>query len=269
MIDVNAAAMGIPGADAGMAILVYHVVLNIDSTEGLPENDTVGAVQGHNVVVNFHIGDGGVTGDLNAVGGIGEENVIDDQFVLAAKVQSVIEVATGAPVMVNEIGAVNVAAGGLVVKNAVLALSAGGGGISVVVDVAIEDLVVAGPNGDATFGSVFDFKAVDDVVAAIDVDTDVAIGSVLSVNDSAAFNFGLEGNGSGGGTAFAEMNSPAAVVVGVGSSLNDDGRARGRETVSVHDCAAWLGRCPGIGVTARSGNIQSSTVRVNANAQTD
>ena len=151
-----------------------------------------------------------------------------------------IKVAAGASVVVNEVGAVDVAAGGLVVKNAVLPLSAGRGRISVVVDVAIEDLVVAGPNGDAALWSVFNFESVDDVVAAVDVDIDVAIGSVLPINHSAALDFRLEGNGSGGGTAFAEMNSPAAIVVGVGPSFHNDGRARRSETICVHDCPAWL-----------------------------
>src|SRR5262249_44114083 len=155
------------------------------------------AVQGHDIVVNFHVGNGGVTGHLNTIGGIGDEEVIDDKFVLAAKVQSVIEVAAGASIVVNEVGAVAVAAGALTGKNAVLSLSAGRGGVSVVMDVAIEDLVIVGPNGDAAMRSIFDFEPIDDVVAAVDIDTDVAIGSVLSIDDSAALNFGLQRNWAG------------------------------------------------------------------------
>jgi len=192
----------------------------------LPEDDAVGAVQGHDVVIDFHVGDGSVTGDLNAVGGVCDEEVIDDTFVLAAKVQAVIEIATGASVVMDIVRTVDVAAGGLVVKNAVLSLSAGRRWISVIVDVAIDDLVVAGPNGDTAMRSILNFEAVDDVVAAVDVDADVAIGSVLSINDSAALDFRLEGDWAGGGAAFAEMNSPTATVVGVGSRFDNNGRAR-------------------------------------------
>src|SRR5882757_3752223 len=170
MIDVDAAAMCVPGADAGVAVLVDDVILDIDAIEGLPEDDAIGAVIGHDVVVNFKIGDGGITGDLKAVGSVGEEDVINDNLVFAAEVQSVVQVATGAAIVVNVIGAVAVGAGHLVGINTVLTLSAGSGGISVVVDVAVEDLVVVGPNGDATFGSIFYFKAIDDIVAAVDVE---------------------------------------------------------------------------------------------------
>ena len=78
MINIDAAAMGIPGADTGMAVLVDDVVLDVDATKGLPEDDAVGAVQGKNIIVDLHIGDGGVTGDLNTVGGIGDEDIVDD-----------------------------------------------------------------------------------------------------------------------------------------------------------------------------------------------
>ena len=108
-----------------------------------------------------------------------------------------VEGAAGAAIVVNEIGAVAVAAGDFVGINAILSLSAGAGGISVVMDVAVEDLVVVSPKSDATSGSIFDFKAIDDIVAAVDVEADVTIGSVLSIDDSAAGNFGFEGNGTG------------------------------------------------------------------------
>ena len=86
VIDVDAAAMGIPGTDGVMAVLVEDVVLDVDAAEGLPKDDTVAAVVGHDVVVNFQIGNSSVTGDLNAVCGIGEEDVIEDNFVFTAKV---------------------------------------------------------------------------------------------------------------------------------------------------------------------------------------
>src|SRR5690349_20874392 len=110
-------------------------------------------------------------------------------------------------------------------------------------DVAIQDLIVISPNGDAAFRAVFDFKAVNDVVAAVDVDADVAIGSVLSINDSAAGNFGLEGNWTGGSSAFAEMNPPTAVVIGVGAGFDYDDGTGGRVAIGADNRPKWLGRC--------------------------
>ena len=85
-IDIDAAAVSVIGADGVMAVLVKDVVLDIDSVEGLPEDDSVGAVIGHDVVVNLKIGDGGITGNLKTVAGVGEEDIVDDDLVFAAKV---------------------------------------------------------------------------------------------------------------------------------------------------------------------------------------
>src|SRR5580765_5995390 len=148
---------------------------------------------------------------------------------------------TGAAVVVNVVGAEGVAAGYFVSINAVQTLSGGVGGIPVIMDVAIEDLVVVGPNGDSTFGAVFDFDAVNDVVAAVDVDTDVAIGGVLSIDNRAAGNFRLEGNWTGGGSAFAKMNSPTAIVVGVVSGFHNNDRAGGGATIRADNLSQWLG----------------------------
>src|SRR3954451_4825621 len=109
-----------------------------------------------------------------------------------------VESAAGASVMMNVIRAVTVAAGGFIGIDAVHALSAGTGGISVVVNVAVEDLVVVGPNGDSASRAIFDFKSVHDVVAAIDVDADVPIGSVLSIDHGSTGNLRLEGDWAGG-----------------------------------------------------------------------
>ena len=137
------------------------------------------------------------------------------------------------------------------------------------VNVAIEDLVVAGPDGNSAFRSVFDFKAVDDIVVAIDVEADVAIGSVSSIDDSAAGNFGLEGNGTGRGAVFVKMDSPTAAVVGVGSSFYDDGGAGRCETVRLADSSHWLRRRSGKRIISRRGNVQSCTVSVNGCERTD
>jgi len=269
VIDVDAAAVGIIGADGVMAVLVKDVVLDINSAQRLPKDDSVGAIIGDDVVVNSKIGDGVITGNLKTVAGVGEEDVIDDDLVFAAEVQSVVEGGAGVAVVVNVIGAVAVAAGAFLRINAVQTLGGGVGGISVVMDVAVEDLIIVSPNSDSAFGSIFDFKPVDDIVAAVDVEADVTIGSVLSIDDSAAGNFGLERNGTGSGSIFAEVKSPATVVVGVGTSLYDDGAAGRSETVRLYDCAERLGRCSGIGIIARRGNVQCCAVRVNDNEQAD
>ena len=180
-----------------------------------------------------------------------------------------IQGAAGAAVVVNEIGAVDVAAGHFIGINAILTLSAGVGGISIVMNVAVEDLVIVSPKSDATSGSVFDFEAIDDIVAAVDVEADVTIGSVLSINDSATWNFGLEGNRTGRGAVFAKVNSPAAIVVGVGTSLYDDGGAGRSEAIRLDDCSHRLGRCSGRRIITGRGNVQSCTVRMNGHEGTD
>jgi len=124
-------------------VLVDDIVLDIDSAEGLPKDDSIGAVVGKDVVVDFKVGDGGVAGDLKAIAGVAANDVIDNDLVFAAEVQTVVESAASAAVIVNVIGAVDVAAGAFLRINAIQTLGAGVGWISVVVDVAIEDLVTA------------------------------------------------------------------------------------------------------------------------------
>ena len=82
------------------------------------------------------------------------------------------------PVMMNGIGGVNIVAGALGGIDPVLPLSARGDGVSVVMDIAVEDLIVIGPDGDASAGPVLDLKSIDDVVTAIDKQTHVAIRGV-------------------------------------------------------------------------------------------
>ena len=159
-----------------------------------------------------------------------------------------VEVAARAAIVMYVIGAVNIATGAFVGINTVHPLSAGTGGIAVIVDVTVEDLVVAGPDGDSAVGRIFDFKPVNDVVAAVDIEADVAIGSVLSINNSATRNFRFECNGTGSGTAFAKMDSPTAVVVGVNSGLHNDDGAGSGPAVSADNGAQWLGGCPRIRV---------------------
>ena len=86
MVDIDATAMGIIGADGVMAVLVEDVVPDIDPVEGLPQDNAVGAVISHDVVVDLEVGNSGIAGDLKTVASVGEEDVIDDDFVFAAKV---------------------------------------------------------------------------------------------------------------------------------------------------------------------------------------
>ncbi len=153
-----------------------------------------------------------------------------------------VEVAAGAAVVVNEISAIDIATGVFIVIDAILALSAGTGRVSVIMDVAVEDLIVVGPNSDSTFGAVFDFETVNNIVAAIDVDADVAIGGILAVDDCPALNFGLQGDWTRRGSALAKMKSPAAVVVCVNAGFDDDGCSGGSKAVCLHNRSQWRGR---------------------------
>src|SRR5262245_30009590 len=91
VVDIDATAMGIIGADAVMAVLVEDVVPDVDAVEGLPDDDAVGAVVGHDVVVDFHIGNGVIARDLETIAGVGEENIIEDDLVLAAEIESMVQ----------------------------------------------------------------------------------------------------------------------------------------------------------------------------------
>ena len=91
MVNIDATAMGIVGADPVMAVLVEDVVSDVDTAEGLPEDDSVGTVIGDGVVVNFKIGNSGITRDLETIAGVSEEDIIDDDLVLAAKVQPMLQ----------------------------------------------------------------------------------------------------------------------------------------------------------------------------------
>ena len=53
-------------------------------------------------------------------------------------------------------------------------------------DVAVEDLIVIGPDRDATLRAVLDFKSVDEVIIAINGKADIPIRGILSINDGAS-----------------------------------------------------------------------------------
>src|SRR5262249_34973940 len=93
------------------AVLVEDVVFDINSIEGLPEDDSASAIVGHHVVVDFHVGNSGIAGYLKTVAGVGEEDIVEDYLVIAAEVESVVQVAAGASIVMNVVGAVDIAAG--------------------------------------------------------------------------------------------------------------------------------------------------------------
>ena len=86
VIDGDAAAMGIRSIDAISGIGVEDIVFDINATQRLPENDSLRAIVGDDVIVDFEIADGGVSGDLDAGAAISHHNVIDDRFVSTAEI---------------------------------------------------------------------------------------------------------------------------------------------------------------------------------------
>ena len=111
MIYVDTAAVGIGGIDAISGIGVEDIVFDINATQRLPKNDSLGAIVRHDVIVDLEIADGGVSGDLHAGAGVSQQNVVDDDFVFTAHVQPMIKTAPSAPVVMNVIGDIAVAAG--------------------------------------------------------------------------------------------------------------------------------------------------------------
>ena len=184
MIHDDSAAMGLKGAEPIVAIAKKDVVFDIDPTQVLPEDDAIGAVEGHDIVVNFEITDSGVPCDLQPGGSIGQDYIIDDGFVLTAEIKAVIEIAAGSAIVMDVVGGINVAAGRLTGVDAVLTLVTRVGWVAVVVNVAIEDLVVITPNVDPASRPIPDLKTAYDVVAAINIYCSVAIRQVLAIDDS-------------------------------------------------------------------------------------
>ena len=178
VINIDATAVSIRGIDAVRSIGVEDIIFDINPAQGLPKNDSLGAIVGDDVIVDFEIADGGVSGDLYAGAAIGQHDVINDDLVFSTEIESMIQTVPGPSVVMNVIGGVNIAAGVLSGIDAVLPLSAGGHRISVVMDSAVDDLIVITPDRDAPVRTVLDLKSVEDVVTAVDVDTFIAVGSV-------------------------------------------------------------------------------------------
>src|ERR1041385_3374497 len=98
--------------------------------------------------------------------------------------------------------------------------------IAVMVYLAIENLV-ANPSVDVDAGfraAPGDFKPIDNVVSARNVEARGAIGGVLTVDNGLASDLRPEDNRARGGAAGAQMDPPARRVVGI-----EIGRASCRE----------------------------------------
>src|SRR6478752_1960274 len=94
-----------------------------------------------------------------------------------------IETVGGTPVVMNIVGEVDVAAGVLGRIDTVLPLSARGDGVSVVMKMAVEDLVVIAPHRDAPCRPVLDLKSIEDVVISINEKADIPTRGILAIND--------------------------------------------------------------------------------------
>ena len=128
-----------------------------------------------------------------------------------------IEIAAGASVMVNVVCGIYVIGGALAGIDAVSALGAGVGEVSIIVNIAVENLVPIGPNGDTALGAVPDFKAVDDVVTAIDINPDVTIGDVLPIEYCAPADLRAQGDRTGSCAAAAQVKPPTARIIRIDS----------------------------------------------------
>lgn len=167
-----------------------------------------------------------------------------------------VQVASGAAVMMDIIGGINVTRCTLVRIDTIPTIGAGTRRIPVIMDIAVADLVAIGPDGDSAFWAVADFKAINEIVAAIDVESDVAVRGVQSVDDGPAFGVRFQHNRSGGSATGTQMNSPAARIISVDSGQDVNCVAGTCQTVTMGYGPAGLGRCAGIGIVALGGYIQ-------------
>src|SRR5688572_1729890 len=93
-----------------------------------------------------------------------------------------IQIAPRAPVVMNVVRKVGVMARPCTGINATLAVGIGACRVSVLMNFAVDDSVVIPPNLNPTLGAALDFKSIDDVVTAVQVDGHVAIRGVLPID---------------------------------------------------------------------------------------
>src|SRR5207249_4505965 len=163
--------------------------------------------------------------------------VVDHRFILSAQVKPVIQIAARSPIVVDRVARIVIAAGALVGINPIPAIGAGAGGVAVVMDFVVDDAVAVGPNRDAAVGAVADLEPIHHIVIAVNIEALVAIRSVPSVNDGSAPDLGLQHDRAGGRPALAEVNPPAAGVVGIDPGGDVDGGASPGQTIGMGDSA--------------------------------
>src|SRR5258706_401768 len=148
VIKDDSAAVRVVGVDPKKGVFVKDVVFDVHPAQRHPQDDAFGAVIRHHVVVHLHAGHGGVAGDLQTAAGIANGHVVEDDLVVAAQIQPVVEIAARTPVVVNVVGHVRIIGVALVGIDAVPAVCAGAGGVAVGVDFVVADLVGTAPDAD-------------------------------------------------------------------------------------------------------------------------
>ena len=169
----------------------------------------------------------------------------------------------GASVVMNVVGEIGITTGVFAGIDPILASGAGAGDVAIVVNIAVENLIIIGPNGDSPFGPVPDLKSIYDVVIAVNVDAYVPVRGVLAINNRASRNLRLQNDGAGSGTAGSEVNSPAAAIVRINPCSDKNRGSRTGQAVRAGNGAKWLSRGSRVGIASLSGYIQSRATGVN------
>ena len=239
-----------------MAVLVQDIVLDIHPAQGLPQDDSTGAVPRNHVVVNFHVAHRGVARNLQAGGDVAHQDVVQHRLVGPAQIQPVIQIAARPPVVVNVVGQIDIIASALIGIDPVPAIGAAAGGIAVVMDFVVEDLIAIAMNGDPPVGSAPDFKSINHIVTAVQIDAFIAIRRVLAIDHRPALDFRSQHDGTGRAPAGAQMQPPAAAVIVIHSGQDVDRDARPRHSVGPGDRPERLPRGSGIRIAALRGYVE-------------
>src|ERR1043166_9314818 len=102
-------------------------------------------------------------------------------------------------------------------------------------NITMEDSIIVGPDSDSSVGSIFDFKAIDYVIVAINIKPHISVRSILAIDHSGARRLRSQYDRAGSAAAGSQMNAPAAGVVGVGPRHDHNGSAGRGKAVSMGD----------------------------------
>ena len=177
MIDDHSAPMRVIRVDPVEAILIKNIVFDLQPAHRHPENDAPLAVIGHDIVVNLHIGDRRVTGNVQTVSGIAEQHVIDHHLVVPTQVKPMIEIAAGHTIVVDVVANVSVIARTLAGIDSLPAAA-----VAIVMDLTVQNLVEISFDKNSVSGPAFNTKSIDDVVTAIQIDPLIAVRRILPVD---------------------------------------------------------------------------------------